>query len=180
MNLGGVPPIRPAGKRHSPTYIYQPLYGLARVGYPPHEPGRNPEGAKGHAHYSIENYYRNRKVDEIHSPSEMIAVGDRAALGRISEEADSKFLWMVYLGDDKLSRLSLTPDSYQQFAISSRHNKKTNMLLLDGHVETDTLYCWTLPVAENRRRWNYDNQPHAEFWQGLSPINWNPKSADAP
>ena len=119
-------------------------------------------------------------MDEIHSPSEMIAVGDRAALGKIPEEANTKFLWMNYLGDDKLSRLSLTPDSYQQFAISSRHNKKANMLLLDGHVETDTLYYWTLPVAENRRRWNYDNQPHAEFWQGLNPIDWNPKSADAP
>ena len=180
MNLGGVPPIHPAAKRHTPAYIYQPLYGLARVGYPPHEPARKPEGVMGHNHYNMENYYRNRKVGEIRAPSEMIAVGDRAALGKIPEEVNSKFLWMNYLGDDTLSRLSLTQDSYQQFAISSRHNKKANMLLLDGHVQTDTLYYWTLPMAENRRRWNYDSQPHAEFWQGLNPIDWNPKSGDAP
>ena len=178
MNLGGVSPIHPAAREHFPIRNYQPLYGLARMGFSPHKPliwsitvgNQDSEDA----------YYRNRKVSEIRAPSEMIAVGDRAALGKIPEEANSKFLWKNYLGDDTLSRLSLTPDSYQQFAISSRHNKKTNMLLLDGHVETDTLHYWTLPMAENRRRWNYDNQPHAEFWQGLNPIDWNPKSADAP
>ena len=98
MNLGGVPPIHPAASRHTPAYIYQPLYGLARVGYPSHEPGRKPEGVEDEEYYSMENYYHNRKVSEIRAPSEMIAVGDRAALGKIPEEANSKFLWMNYLG----------------------------------------------------------------------------------
>lgn len=60
MNLGGVSPIHPAASRLYPAYKYQPLYGLARVGYPPHEPGRTPKDVVDL--YSLKTYYHNRKA----------------------------------------------------------------------------------------------------------------------
>lgn len=48
------------------------------------------------------------------------------------------------------------------------------MLLLDGHVEADTLRDWTLPPAETRRRWNHDNQPHPDDWHNLKGLDEPP------
>ena len=56
--------------------------------------------------------------------------------------------------------------------ISRRHNGKANMVLADGHVETNTLYNWVAPVPEKRRRWNYDNLPHEEDWPNQNPDDW--------
>lgn len=60
-----------------------------------------------------------------------------------------------------------------RFSISRRHNRRANMLLLDGHVEAGTLRDWTLPSAETRRCWNHDNQPPPEDWQQFHPDDWH-------
>lgn len=123
------------------------------------------------------------KSAAIRAPSEMIIMGDRAS-------------W--FLGSDSWVRVigTLHIVSAQSYSVpwtnyielfvskgrtlSQRHSGRTVMLLADGHVETDTTRNWTLPVSERRRRWNYDNQPHEEFWKHLNPDDWNPIGTDEP
>ncbi|MCS1410726.1 MAG: hypothetical protein M2R45_03921 [Verrucomicrobia subdivision 3 bacterium] len=117
-----------------------------------------------------------RRESRVSAPSEMIAVGDRASLDIAGNIEPSM---VCHSGTEMItlapSRVSESSD------ISRRHNKRTNMLLLDGHVESDSLRNWTLPVDAAMRRWNYDNQPHREFaWTKRDPETWNPKGADEP
>ncbi len=121
------------------------------------------------------NFVIPYKDSDIRAPSDMVVVGDRSAY-----EVDylSKGR-VVFVERGHNPSVRVRPNVSQRSIISRRHNGKSNMVLLDGHVEAKTLRDWTLPTAEKRRRWNYDNQPHAEHWQHReSPDNWNPTSID--
>ncbi len=124
------------------------------------------------------------KSAAIRAPSEMIVMGDRASW-RVLDRAP----FVRVLGTTHgVSAQSYSGPSANHFVLwytagrtlSQRHSGRTVMLLADGHVETDTARNWTLPVSERRRRWNYDNQPHEEFWKHLSPDGWNPIGFDEP
>ncbi len=124
------------------------------------------------------------KSAAIRAPSEMIIMGDRASW-TVSDR--TSFVWVLSTTHG-VSAQSYSGPSANHFvlwytagrSLSQRHSGRTVMLLADGHVETDTARNWTLPVSERRRRWNYDNQPHEEFWKHLSPDDWNPIGFDEP
>ena len=105
------------------------------------------------------------KSAAIRAPSEMIIMGDRASWG-VSRSGSVWVSGTTHI----VSAQSYSGPVANHFilwfsagrSLSQRHSGRTVMLLADGHVETDTARNWTLPVSE-RRRWNYDNQPHEEF-----------------
>lgn len=95
----------------------------------------------------------------------MIAIGDWAS------HADAGLTFGSFYGFYRWRNISPNiinlPWNKNRFSISWRHNKRANMLLLDGHVEVGTLRDWLLPSAETRRLWNHDNQPHPEDWHNF-------------
>ena len=123
------------------------------------------------------------KSAAIRAPSEMIVMGDRASW-RVSRSGSVWVSGTTHI----VSAQSYSGPVANHFilwfsagrSLSQRHSGRTVMLLADGHVETDTARNWTLPVSERRRRWNYDNQPHEEFWKHLNPNDWNPIGTDEP
>ncbi|MCS1411512.1 MAG: hypothetical protein M2R45_04712 [Verrucomicrobia subdivision 3 bacterium] len=125
----------------------------------------------GRSEMSIHSWFETLKESRIRAPSELIAVGDRTAYFR-----NHNFTYFWRAGPDEMN---VNPYGWSRLSISRRHNGRVNMLLADGHVEADTLYNWTVPVAEKRRRWNYDNLPHQDLWQGRTPASWkNMKGTD--
>ena len=124
---------------------------------------------------NVHNFVIPYKDSDIRAPSDMVAIGDRAAY-----EVDLSNGRVVFVERGFPPSILVRPElSSQRSIISRRHNGRANMVLLDGHVEAESLRNWTLPTAEKRRRWNYDNQSHVEHWQDWeSADNWNPTSID--
>ena len=58
---------------------------------------------------------------------------------------------------------------------SNRHNKRTDLLFTDGHVESPRRNDVINPQANNiwRNRWNNDNQPHNSITWVVNPIYAN-------
>ena len=129
------------------------------------------------------SYGSGIKSAAIRAPLEMIIMGDRASWA-VSRSDSVRVIGTIHI----VSAQSYSGPVANHFvlwfsagrSLSQRHSGRTVMLLADGHVETDTARNWTLPVSERRRRWNYDNQPHEEFWKHLSPNDWNPIGLDEP
>jgi hypothetical protein len=48
--------------------------------------------------------------------------------------------------------------------IGTIHNQGGNMGFLDDHVEWAHSWKWIELSDTAAQRWNYDNQPHEEFW----------------
>ena len=129
--------------------------------------------------YGEYQYYIPYKESDIRAPSDMITVGDRTSYADAGPTFGS--FYGFYRWRNISPNITTLPRYKNRFNISRRHNRRANMLLLDGHVEAGTLRDWTLPSAETRRRWNHDNQPHPEDWQQFNPDDWhNLKGFDEP
>lgn len=103
-----------------------------------------------------------RETEAIKSPAEMIAIGDG---GKVAAQLpSSSYLWegVFYLTYSH----SLTNRSQ---AIGTVHDQGANMVFLDGHVEWQDWWNWIDFSDAAAKRWNYDNQPHEEFWATNSP-----------
>lgn len=123
--------------------------------------------------YRVPTIYISRKSTEIRAPSEMIAVGEKPGYGRLWNDG----IRLVGMLNDRDELLQWEGHvGRQHLGMEARHNGKMNVLLADGHVETDTLRNWTLPTIEKRRRWNFDNLPHQEEWRSQKPETWHPIS----
>ncbi|MCS1411103.1 MAG: Type II secretion system protein G [Verrucomicrobia subdivision 3 bacterium] len=129
----------------------------------------------GRSEMGIHSWFEQLSESQIVAPSELIAVGDHTAY--IRGPGDGADFFSV--GTDRMNLTPVFLGNGNQLDISRRHNGRVNMLLADGHVESDTLYDWTAPVIEKRRRWNYDNQPHQNLWHRQNPADWrNMRSSD--
>jgi prepilin-type processing-associated H-X9-DG protein/prepilin-type N-terminal cleavage/methylation domain-containing protein len=56
------------------------------------------------------------------------------------------------------------PDTNVNLHVSQRHNGGANVLFCDGHIEYGAEPNFTKEAEAPRRRWNYDHEPHQEFW----------------
>jgi prepilin-type N-terminal cleavage/methylation domain-containing protein/prepilin-type processing-associated H-X9-DG protein len=93
-----------------------------------------------------------RKPGEVRAPGNMIAVGDDTAkTNKVGGWGTFTFSFQFGAPDP------LTP-------IGRVHNSGGNMVFLDGHVEWDRAERWLGPSEAVARRWNYDDEPHHEFW----------------
>lgn len=83
-------------------------------------------------------------------PSDMIAVGDSQSDGT---------------NDFTISPIGLSDNSVAEQAWpGKRHRRGANIVFCDGHVEHARQKKWLERTPEARRRWNRDNEPHAEGW----------------
>ena len=48
--------------------------------------------------------------------------------------------------------------------MAPNHSHGANVVFCDGHVEYDKVSNWLKADDAHRRRWNIDNQAHAETW----------------
>jgi len=95
-------------------------------------------------------YKGDVKESMVVSPSQMIMLGDSKADGSWDANFD--------------------PTEQDQWP-ANRHNRRTNLLLADGHAESPARRDVIDPRPDNpwRRRWNNDNEPHNEInWT----VNW--------
>ena len=53
----------------------------------------------------------------------------------------------------------------RRIIIGTVHNQGGNMVFLDSHVEWQRWWKWIEYSDVAAKRWNYDNQPHEEFWK---------------
>jgi prepilin-type N-terminal cleavage/methylation domain-containing protein/prepilin-type processing-associated H-X9-DG protein len=92
------------------------------------------------------------KESSVKISSDMIAFGDNFAFSR----------FRGYTGAG--ARLTISRD---MFSLSKRHNNGANMVFCDGHVEYKKVVRWIEKSDLAIRRWNRDNEPHPETWNGL-------------
>jgi prepilin-type N-terminal cleavage/methylation domain-containing protein len=96
-----------------------------------------------------------RKQEAIKSPAEMIAVGD--------EGNRNQFPIRTLLEDVFLFTYSNSFQDRSQ-VVGTVHSQGGNMVFLDDHVEWQHWWKWIEFSDTAAKRWNYDNQPHQEFW----------------
>ena len=102
----------------------------------------------------VHNFVIPYKNSDIRAPSDMAAVGDREAC--VVDLSNGK---VVFVETSDAPSILVRPEmSSQRSIISRRYNWRVNIVLLDGHVEAESLRNWTLPTVEKRRRRNYANQ----------------------
>ena len=83
-------------------------------------------------------------------PSDMAAVGDQ-----------NYKVWPPGWGNQALSVTSTNGMSWP----GNIHNNGANLLFCDGHVAYAKQTNWMAKTDRARRRWNNDNEPHAETWK---------------
>jgi prepilin-type N-terminal cleavage/methylation domain-containing protein/prepilin-type processing-associated H-X9-DG protein len=99
-----------------------------------------------------ENYLLGRKPSDVRAPSGMIAVGD-----------DTVFTNKV--GGWGMFTFSFEFGAPKWFTLIGRvHSAGGNMAFIDTHVDWGLPEKWLGPTEAAARRWNYDDQPHHEFW----------------
>lgn len=90
-------------------------------------------------------------MSRIRVPSDMLAIGDSAINSRLQ-----KFNFLLNIEDiANTIRSNFIP----------RHGKGINIVMVDGHVEFDSLEKLGARTPQARRRWNNDNRPHPETWE---------------
>lgn len=88
-----------------------------------------------------------KKENEIRKAEDMIFAGDISP-------------GIIFFRPDLSPFLSRTSVQWHEF----RHQAGANSLFCDGHVEHGKKTKLELPIAEIRRRWNFDNEEHPESW----------------
>jgi prepilin-type N-terminal cleavage/methylation domain-containing protein/prepilin-type processing-associated H-X9-DG protein len=99
-----------------------------------------------------------RKPGEFAAPAEMIAIGDDTDHTTNNPSGGYK------TGGWGEFTLTYVHMSGRESVIGTIHNAGGNMVFLDGHLEWSHWWKWIEFSETAARRWNYDNQPHHEFW----------------
>ena len=172
--FGGVwlcPAVRPAQPRnYSSSSFSSSYYTVVRASYGYNGYGLRDSllnrpllGIGGHNLDSSFPYFPSLgpvRESEVIAPAEMIAMGD-GLMGYPEGYEPSELLGRTAL---KNSAAFLNP--YQK-EIRTRHRGNLDIVLCDGHAASfklDALFKQTSEIA--LKRWNRDNQPHADILQG--------------
>ncbi|HEY5041300.1 MAG TPA: DUF1559 domain-containing protein [Verrucomicrobiae bacterium] len=105
----------------------------------------------------------SRRPNEIRAPADMIAIGD-----------DSSYTTNSFPnGPAKIGGWGEFGPIYSSVMgsifIGTVHDQGGNMVFLDGHMGWQHWWKWIEFSDTAAKRWNYDNQPHEEFWATNSP-----------
>jgi prepilin-type processing-associated H-X9-DG protein len=97
----------------------------------------------------------------IRVPAEMIAIGDGDSYTK--NHPDQTGLYRVG-GWGCFNLIYSHSIAGRDRTIGTVHNQGGNMVFLDGHVEWQHWWKWIEFSDAAARRWNFDNEPHAERW----------------
>jgi prepilin-type N-terminal cleavage/methylation domain-containing protein len=101
----------------------------------------------------------SRMPNEIRAPADMIAIGDDSSDTTNNSSSNYKSGgWGEFIGI-----YAFAPADHSSL-IGTVHNQGGNMVFLDDHVEWQHWWKWIELSDAATRRWNYDDQPHEEFW----------------
>jgi prepilin-type N-terminal cleavage/methylation domain-containing protein/prepilin-type processing-associated H-X9-DG protein len=112
----------------------------------------------------------SRRPSGIKAPADMIAIGDHSSYTESNPLSPvggyTRGAWGTFDG----AYSSLIPFSVRFiFNVGTLHDQGGNMVFLDGHVEWQRWWKWIGLNDTAARRWNYDDQPHEEFWMTNAP-----------
>ncbi|HEY5232618.1 MAG TPA: type II secretion system protein [Verrucomicrobiae bacterium] len=102
-----------------------------------------------------------RKPEAIKSPAETIAVGDEGNRNHLPINTP--------LFEDVFPLTYSHSIQDRSQVVGTVHSQGGNMVFLDDHVEWQHWWKWVEFNDAAAKRWNYDNQPHEEFWATNSP-----------
>jgi prepilin-type processing-associated H-X9-DG protein/prepilin-type N-terminal cleavage/methylation domain-containing protein len=141
---------KPDGARGNTQYAYNasgtaPLYSPANL------------GLGGFWHDKVHGVTRE---SQVLAPSDMIAVGDVEA-GATTTLPPGFPMGRTFMG----SPIYDVASTNQMFWPGSIHNRRANILFVDGHVESGRQTNWIAATEAARRRWNNDKEPHPETWK---------------
>ena len=99
----------------------------------------------GNSEFHIRSYgLENKKPSRVRNPGNCVQFGDT---GR----------WMPGFNSSRISITFIRNDQ-------KRHGDRSNMVFVDGHVESALQDSWFVATPNARRRWFADDQPHQELW----------------
>jgi len=93
------------------------------------------------------------------APGDMIAVGDTRVVFQGGTSSDPRN-WNPYFV------LMPLPAVDARETTGERHGRSQNTTFCDGHVEASKRATLNAATPDARKRWNRDNLPHPEAWQG--------------
>jgi prepilin-type N-terminal cleavage/methylation domain-containing protein/prepilin-type processing-associated H-X9-DG protein len=98
-----------------------------------------------------------KKENQIRNASDMIFSGDISGVIWLNSGNSQNFAYKPFT----------SPGAYRWHGFP--HQDGANTLFCDGHVEYAKRSRLERPMAEVRRRWNYDNEEHPETWNAAFP-----------
>jgi prepilin-type processing-associated H-X9-DG protein len=112
----------------------------------------------GYGSHNIDGKFIAATVEEVirsgdvRAPADMIAIGDMQSPPGV---------WNNIITPNVLA---------EQFGglnstVAGRHRGGANVLFCDGHVESAKVERWNAAEDTARRRWNNDNEAHADIWK---------------
>jgi type II secretory pathway pseudopilin PulG len=99
-----------------------------------------------------------RKPESVRAPSNMIAIGDGTSHTSNNPAPPYK------VGGWGVFSTPYWPSGDRAWIVGSVHNRGGSMVFVDAHLEWAHGWEWVERTDAAGRRWNYDNDPHAEFW----------------
>jgi prepilin-type N-terminal cleavage/methylation domain-containing protein len=102
----------------------------------------------------------SRRPNEICTPANMITIGDDTSATEADPVGGS---WKG--GSWGIFTFTYRDLSNRIVAVGFIHDQGGNMVCVDGHVEWAHWWNWIAFNDTAARRWNYDDQPHEEFWR---------------
>jgi len=109
--------------------------------------------------------YKPLRETAVQSGSDFIVLGDTDGYVKplFAQHIDANDLYYVGL---PFNAVAPGKETIGFSLIGNWHSGGANMMFFDGHVEYAKQAVWTAANDAARRRWNYDHEPHSEYWGG--------------
>jgi prepilin-type N-terminal cleavage/methylation domain-containing protein/prepilin-type processing-associated H-X9-DG protein len=106
------------------------------------------------------DFETGRKPSELRSPADLIALGEEPLQRPLIYGKSNKVGgWGVLHAYAAIGQ----PEGYLH--TGTVHGDGSNMAFVDSHVEWAKWWKWVEASERATRRWNYDHEPHPEFWR---------------
>ncbi|HVY71014.1 MAG TPA: H-X9-DG-CTERM domain-containing protein, partial [Verrucomicrobiae bacterium] len=103
----------------------------------------------------------------VKQPSIMVALGDSFVRSASPVYDGAPGITSSFGPQTRYNALIVATQPMKRQKSFLNHHGKMNFGFCDGHVEVEDMNRQFVPMDENMRRWNNDNEPHREQWEKL-------------